>query len=147
MPLAMPLACMNMHIFECICMYMYVYVCICMYMYVLLCFYQNTNAQAGECIELTDDGVSSHVLAYDHRIAAQKIGRGETSQPAQPWLISYISQRLMVPYWRLCPAKYTFSKSYENQKRGYKWKRLLQKSSLQLAFLLNTLLQFSYLNK
>ncbi len=28
MPRAIPLACMYMHIFECICMYMYVYVCI-----------------------------------------------------------------------------------------------------------------------
>ena len=33
----------------------------------------NTNGQRGE---LTDDWVSSHVLAYDSRIAAQKYGKG-----------------------------------------------------------------------
>ena len=52
---------------------LYVYVCKCTYMHVYVCRCMNTNGQRGE---LTDDWVSSHVLAYDSRIAAQKYGKG-----------------------------------------------------------------------
>jgi hypothetical protein len=49
---------------------MYVYVCIALF----VLEYKITNPQAGECIELTDDGVSSYVLAYDRRITDKKTG-------------------------------------------------------------------------
>ena len=40
-------------------------------------------------------------------------GSGETSGPAYPWQISYISPRLMAPYWRFrpCPAEKHISNS------------------------------------
>ena len=45
-------------------------------MHVCVCRCMITNGQRGKCIELTDDWVSSHILAYDSRIAAQKYGKG-----------------------------------------------------------------------
>ncbi len=37
-------------------------------------------------------------------------GSGDTSEPAYPWLISYMSPRLIFPYLRFWPAENTFSK-------------------------------------
>jgi hypothetical protein len=60
---------------------MYVYACI-QYVYALMCMYiqvcaiKDASAQAEECNGLTDDGVSSHVLADDSGIVAQIMIKG-----------------------------------------------------------------------
>jgi hypothetical protein len=75
-PQAMPLdvyACI-LYVSICIPWYMFVYACI-QYVYARICMYVQVcaikDAQAEECNGLTDDGVSSYVLADDSGIAAQ----------------------------------------------------------------------------
>ena len=110
---------MHIHAYTCIYIHIHAYTCIYMHIRSYTCIYYHICAysEGSMCQKHVVNSLMMGWAAIDLQMTVVSLlrntGSGETSAPAYPWQISYISPRLMAPYWRFrpCPSEKHFSNS------------------------------------
>ena len=77
-----------------------------MYVYAHIILYMNVQRQNGHLQMMGCPPIFLHITVAS---LLKKIGTGEQLHPAIPWQISYISPRLIAPYFRLKPTVWAIS--------------------------------------